>query len=523
VEDLFEEEDLSGNQQQGRDDIITIVLTTDNHLGSTTFGQQLSPTLPAWKREKHQQRLRHAFQQATDFAIGQGVDLFVQAGDLFDSTNPSERDRSFVAARLAQLRQAGIRTFAVGGIHDTPAQRYSTASEALEDASMPAPQISYARLGALHYFAPDTGLELEPVMVKVRNVLVGICGLGVLAGQEGNPLTRFSVQSDIERASITFLILHAPIEGLSQPDTHAQVSRSSIENQSTFRYILAGYHHNHRHLRIGQCDVIVAGATQHSDFQHLERVEGLEEPKEPGFVFLGLASDGIRWCEHISVDALKLQRLVIHTSELWSNDANEAAATPEGAINQAPTEIILERLGLFCSQDTMVQLRLEGQLTRSQYHQLDLNRLRRYGEEHCFALVIDDSGLDILPAVFLSTSLDDETHRTSEPPVGVEAEAGATLDAGTREGTLSEGQVTLERFSPREELVALAEEWIAATNDEKEKKALRATKEELLAVLDKTGAQFILPSQLEMAPGESRDPGIVGGDAVRETGNQLPR
>ena len=96
VEDLLEEQDLSGNQQQGRDDIITIVLTADNHLGSTTFGQQLSPTLPAWKREKHQQRLRHAFQQATDFAIGQGVDLFVQAGDLFDSTNPSERDRSFV-------------------------------------------------------------------------------------------------------------------------------------------------------------------------------------------------------------------------------------------------------------------------------------------------------------------------------------------------------------------------------------------------------------------------------------------
>src|SRR6266566_759073 len=513
VEDLFEEQDSSGNQQQGRDDIITIVLTTDNHLGSTTFGQQLSPTLPAWKREKHQQRLRHAFQQATDFAIGQGVDLFVQAGDLFDSTNPSERDRSFVAARLAQLRQAGIRTFAVGGIHDTPAQRYSTTttSGALEDASMPAPQISYARLGALHYFAPDTGLELEPVMVKVRNMLVGICGLGVLAGQAGNPLTRFSVQSDIERAAIAFLILHAPIEGLSRPGTRALVSRSSIENQSTFRYILAGYHHNHRHLRVGQCDVIVAGATQHSDFHDLERVEGQEEPEEPGFVFLGLASDGIRWCEHISVDALKLQRLVIHTSELWSSDADAAATTPTGAINLAPTEIILERLGPFCSQDTMVQLRLEGQLTRNQYHQLDLNRLRRYGEEHCFALVIDDSDLDILPTVFLDTSLEHETYGMPAPTVG------SALDGGTREGILapsmSGGQVTLERFSPREQLVALADEWIAATNDEQEKKALRATKEELLAALDKTGARFTLPSQLEMAPGESRDPGIVGRDA----------
>src|SRR5216684_1864248 len=144
VEDLLEEQDLSGNQQQGRDDIITIILTADNHLGSTTFGQQLSPSLPAWKREKHQQRLRHAFQQATDFAIGQGVDLFVQAGDLFDSTNPDEQDRSFVAARLAQLRQAGIRAFAVGGLHDTPVEALPSlnAGEASTVSPAPAPQIS---------------------------------------------------------------------------------------------------------------------------------------------------------------------------------------------------------------------------------------------------------------------------------------------------------------------------------------------------------------------------------------------
>src|SRR5947207_15988562 len=96
VEDLLEEQDLSGNQQQGRDDIITIVLTTDNHLGYTTFGKQLSPTLPAWKREKHQQRLRNAFQQAKYFAIEKGDELFVQERDNFDSTNVSHRDCSFV-------------------------------------------------------------------------------------------------------------------------------------------------------------------------------------------------------------------------------------------------------------------------------------------------------------------------------------------------------------------------------------------------------------------------------------------
>src|SRR5438445_901477 len=101
--------------------VITIVLTADNHLGYAAPGQ--SPR----KREERQQRLRHAFQQAADFAVGQGVDLFIQAGDLFATINPDERDRSFVAARLAQLRQAGVRAFAVGGVHDTPGDNKSAA------------------------------------------------------------------------------------------------------------------------------------------------------------------------------------------------------------------------------------------------------------------------------------------------------------------------------------------------------------------------------------------------------------
>ncbi len=96
----------------------------------------------------------------------------------------------------------------------------------------------------------------------------------------------------------------------------------------------------------------------------------------------------------------------------------------------------------------MIQIRLEGELTRGQYHQLDLNQIRRYGEEHCFALAIDDSALSLLP----------------------EQEA---LSAETG-----------ERFSPREELMTLADEWIAAAVDEREQKALRLTKEELLLAMD---------------------------------------
>jgi DNA repair exonuclease SbcCD nuclease subunit len=81
------ESDLTLDDSPPRDGVVTVVLTADNHLGYMGFGQHPR------KREERQQRLRHAFQQATDFAIVQGVDLFIQAGDLFDTTMPDERDR----------------------------------------------------------------------------------------------------------------------------------------------------------------------------------------------------------------------------------------------------------------------------------------------------------------------------------------------------------------------------------------------------------------------------------------------
>lgn len=457
--------------------VVTIVLTADNHLGQAAFGHRsASGSGHPRKREEHQQRLRHAFGQATDFAIGQGVDFFLQAGDLFDTTTPDERDRSFVAARLAQLRSAGIRTFALGGVHDTPIETHSSLGEVV-----PAPHISYARLGALHYFPPhkstpnaldsstssragtaslasssssleDSQEPLEPVIVEVRNMRIALCGLGVLPHQQGDILQGLPAQGDIERADFSILLLHAPIEGLpshSSPlHTHAHVRRSSISKQSLFPFILAGYHHTHHRLRIGQCDLIVAGSTQHSDFSFNDPAQN------PGFVFLGLAADGVRWCTHIAVDAVSFRHLVVQTSELWPHveDGLEASHhKQERVLYHDPTDLILERLRIWRQldhHDVLVQLRLVGELTRRQYHQLDLNRLRRYGEEQCFALSIDDSALSLLPE-----------------QQAVSAETG-------------------ERFSPREELVALADEWIAATNDEQEKKALQVTKEELLEALD---------------------------------------
>ncbi len=425
-----QEENTTQAQENGSDEsqrnIVTVVLTANNHLGHDAFGQH--------KREERQQRLRDAFQQAVTFAIGQKADFFIQAGNLFDTPTPTERDRSFVAARLAQLKQAGVRVLALGGLQDTPA-------EAQGEYSTPAPQVSYAQLGALQYLSPmlKKDEEVEPLLLETHDILVGVCGAGSVGEQTGDPLAQLRVHNDIERAALSILVLHAPIEGmheLTASTTRTEVRRASIEQQHTFRYILAGYNHAYQHERIGQTEVIVAGATHSIPLYGSASAHPISE-QQPGFVFMGLAVNGLRWCNHIVVDALQTKQLRIAVQELWADDADTT-----------PTERIFERLEPLCDAETTIQLRLEGEITRRQYHQLDLNMIRRYGEEHCFSLAIDDSNVALIS--------DQDT---------------ALAETG-------------ERFSPREELIAVVEEWIADTHDEHEQKALRNTKEELLLAMD---------------------------------------
>ena len=59
-----------------------------------------------------------AFRASVDLALGEKVDLFLVAGDLFDSNTQPRRSVDRVAAELARLAQARIRTVIIPGTHD---------------------------------------------------------------------------------------------------------------------------------------------------------------------------------------------------------------------------------------------------------------------------------------------------------------------------------------------------------------------------------------------------------------------
>ena len=451
------------NEQHEQRTSIKIVLTANNHLGRDIAGQR--------RREERLQRLRDSFQQATSFAVAQGADLFIQAGDLFDTTTPSEQDRAFVASCLARLKQAGIAAVALGGTHDTPVPTSddlyisSTLSTTSVTSSTPAtplppaPQRSYAQLGALHYFSPlPHDEENEPLFLDIRGIRVGIAGIGwtyenstKLSGQGNNPFAH--VRSDVERTALPLLVLHAPVEGISAPlpritgrDIIAPVKRDDISQQSAFRIILNGYAHSYSHTYIGNSEVISAGSTQSDTDEYTHQ-------DAPGFVYLGITPEGVRWCNHVTVDALLARQLTISLNTLWPVTPSDTSGKTKN-----PTDLILEQLEPLCNAETMLRLRLEGEVTRSQYHLLDLNKIRHYGEQHCFSLAIDDSAVTLLS--------DHQEH----------SEADITNTTSQERG---------ERFSLRDELITIADKWIAdAEQHEQERKMLRYVKEDVLAAVD---------------------------------------
>ncbi|MDX1608347.1 MAG: DNA repair exonuclease [Candidatus Spechtbacterales bacterium] len=85
--------------------------TSDIHLGAKF------ENLGAAARDQREQ-LRKTFSKVVDLAIEQKVDLFLVAGDLFDSNHPSAKSIEFAKNEFLRLAQEGIKVCLIPGNHD---------------------------------------------------------------------------------------------------------------------------------------------------------------------------------------------------------------------------------------------------------------------------------------------------------------------------------------------------------------------------------------------------------------------
>ena len=101
--------DSQGGEPHHR--MLRLIHTADVHLGARhdDLGEQASA---------QRERQFAAFRAAIDLALAEKVDLFLIAGDLFDSNVQPRRSVERVAAELKRLVEARIRTVVIPGTHD---------------------------------------------------------------------------------------------------------------------------------------------------------------------------------------------------------------------------------------------------------------------------------------------------------------------------------------------------------------------------------------------------------------------
>jgi len=333
--------------------VIKIVATADNHLGR--YYDRMLPS----RLEERRKYLRRGFHAAVEHALTHGAHLFLQIGDLFDSPDPRNVERDFVASELARLRQHGVSCFGIGGNHDTPRMRTEQGGTL--------PQAIYARLGGIRLFEPSLHAEYETVAVDGTRVAVGGISWNHSLAPEIDPLS--GVQAG-PPADVSVLLAHCSVEGHVYPSEMEPVtSLATLEALPGIDLALLGHVHRHRAFRLGRRTALMVGATEQMTFGSSEG--------DSGFVYVELDGTAVARYDFVTTPSQPRRECLVRTTELGDD----------------PPAEILRRLEPLCTQETLVKLRIAGPISRETYHRLDVRRIYEFGTAHCFHFDLDTVGL----------------------------------------------------------------------------------------------------------------------------------
>ena len=335
---------------------IRAVITADNHLSRPHA--RMTPR----KLERRRWWLRQGFRKAVDYAIESKADLFLQAGDLFDSPQPRNVDRAFVAHELRRLQAAGVRCFGIAGTHDSP--KMSTVEGGTT------PQRIYEQFEAMHLF---NGLaDPEPVTFDVEGTSVAIGGLSFdpVLGAGDDPLAGVAFP---RLAEVGIMLVHYGLEGACYPDSNEPaVSKAGIAALEGVDLLIAGHYHDFRQFALGRVKVVIPGATE-------RLIYGAEQ--DASFAYAELLPGRADRVQKVVVDAQPYRRVTLRTTELDQADPFESAC---------------RRLETAFDSEAVIKVRMEGPLSRDTYRALRLRDLLQFGADRCFHFEIETSGLQLV-------------------------------------------------------------------------------------------------------------------------------
>lgn len=335
-----------------------IVLTADNHLNyySQKFGAKLTERRAYFGK---------AWWETIEFAIREKADLYLCAGDLFDQVVPRNPPRAQVVEGFRKLKENGLKTFIIGGHHDTPA----TSSEGST------PHNVLAKAGLATVFEDTNVFSFE--VVEIKDTEICIAGMSTNRRPQAgmNPLEGLEIPAC---GDFNIALLHYSIEKMV-PYTEEEpcIRLSSIEASKDIDLFAMGHYHNKASLSVGSSLVAYPGSTEHHDFG--------EHKNKTGFLFLEVGEGEIEK-RYVETSCQPMDRLLVRMSSLPRDqlmprliEEVEKASNPAG----------------------LLQLVMEGDLEFEWYSKIDFMRLEKIGSEHNFYFEIVDR-ITITSEEFLS-------------------------------------------------------------------------------------------------------------------------
>ncbi len=224
--------------------MLRIIHTADVHLGARhdDLGEQA-----AAQRE----RQFAAFQTAVDLAITERVDLFLIAGDLFDSNVQPRRSVERVAAELKRLAGVRIRTVIIPGTHDV----YDRASiyRAYD-------------LPAMAGLDPDSDLItiLRPDRSSVHLAALGAVVIGKVFATKRAPSSPLLDLGETADPPATWRIgmVHGSISIPGKTDRDEVVITSEEISASGLDYLALGHWHSAQVGKLGSVTYAYSGAPE---------------------------------------------------------------------------------------------------------------------------------------------------------------------------------------------------------------------------------------------------------------------
>lgn len=268
----------------------------DIHIGMDNYGR----VNPATGLSTRLEDFLATLDEVVDRAIDERVDLFVVAGDIYKTRDPTPTHQREFARRVHRLTQSGAQVFLVAGNHDLPLS--------------PSRATAMDIFTALEIPGVTVGRHMQSFRIETRSGLVQILALPwltrsqVLAVEDYKGLTieelnekmvssatehLWELARELDPDIPTMLVAHAHVFGAKTgAEKMLNVGHDPMLNLQALSVPNVGYTalgHIHRHQAVISVDpaIVYAGS--------INRVDFAEEEEEKGFVLGELHSGRCDW------------------------------------------------------------------------------------------------------------------------------------------------------------------------------------------------------------------------------------